>query len=129
MGPQGEGDSRWLVTDRADGQNVGAWHWEEVNKMQWSRERLKELLVGIKTEMDPSIGHVALLELKEVQGEVSTVSFLSSCYQGTNTAPQPMRNVETRWLRYQAFIHYLTKLTAEGYQSKDTVCCVTQSGN
>lgn len=69
---QGEGDSRWLVTDRADGQNVGAWHWEEVNKMKWSRQRLTELLVGIETELDPSIGHAALRELKDLQGEVNT---------------------------------------------------------
>ena len=58
------------MTDRADGQNVGAWHWEEVNKMKWSKERLSELLVGIETELDPSIGHVALRELKDLQGEV-----------------------------------------------------------
>ncbi len=71
---QGEGDSRWLVAERADGHNVGSWHWEEVNKMAWARERLSELLVGIQTEMDPSLGHAALLELKDLQGEVKNQS-------------------------------------------------------
>ena len=40
--------------------------------MKWSRQRLTELLVGIQTEVDPSIGHVALRELKDLQGEVHT---------------------------------------------------------
>jgi hypothetical protein len=27
MARLGEGDPRWLVTDRQDGRNVNAWHW------------------------------------------------------------------------------------------------------
>lgn len=43
MAKYGEGDSRWIVSERNDGRNVGSWHWEERNATQWSRERLHEL--------------------------------------------------------------------------------------
>ena len=31
MAKVGEGDPRWIVTNREDGQNVNAWHWVEHN--------------------------------------------------------------------------------------------------
>jgi len=44
MAKFGEGDPRWIVQERQDGQNVNAWHWEEKDVTIWSKGRLKELL-------------------------------------------------------------------------------------
>ncbi|KAH3765350.1 inner centromere protein [Pelomyxa schiedti] len=34
----GETDPRWIVTNREDGTNVGAWHWVEKDCLPWFRE-------------------------------------------------------------------------------------------
>eukprot|EP00002_Diphylleia_rotans_P021001 TRINITY_DN4083_c0_g1_i2.p1 TRINITY_DN4083_c0_g1~~TRINITY_DN4083_c0_g1_i2.p1 ORF type:complete len:275 (+),score=70.08 TRINITY_DN4083_c0_g1_i2:63-887(+) len=39
MAKFGEGDSRWIVEDRADGKNVNSWHWEEKNITPKAKER------------------------------------------------------------------------------------------
>ena len=44
MAKVGEGDPRWLVSDRTDGRNVNGWHWEEKNALAWSKKRIHELL-------------------------------------------------------------------------------------
>lgn len=44
MAKWGEGDPRWLVEHREDGRNVNGWHWSETNKMEWTKQRLAELL-------------------------------------------------------------------------------------
>eukprot|EP00898_Chlorokybus_atmophyticus_P004321 jgi/Chlat1/4890/Chrsp31S04902 len=44
MAKYGEGDSRWIVEDRTDGANVHGWHWAERDCLEWSRQRLTELL-------------------------------------------------------------------------------------
>jgi len=43
MAKIGEGDSRWIVTQRADGKNVGNWHWTEKNLFPFTEKRAKEL--------------------------------------------------------------------------------------
>lgn len=48
MAKWGEGDARWRVEDLGvTGRNVNSWHWEEKDAMQWSKDRLTELLGGI----------------------------------------------------------------------------------
>ena len=64
MAKWGEGDPRWLVEERKDGKNVNQWHWEEINKIEWAKTRLSELLIGIQAE------DAAITKLKEVSGEV-----------------------------------------------------------
>eukprot|EP00996_Jenningsia_fusiforme_P001813 NODE_2673_length_1144_cov_58.876712_g2451_i0.p1 GENE.NODE_2673_length_1144_cov_58.876712_g2451_i0~~NODE_2673_length_1144_cov_58.876712_g2451_i0.p1 ORF type:complete len:348 (+),score=81.81 NODE_2673_length_1144_cov_58.876712_g2451_i0:70-1044(+) len=44
MAKLGEGDPRWIVSDRADGRNVNSWHWTEKDISDWARKRLRELL-------------------------------------------------------------------------------------
>lgn len=44
MAKFGEGDARWIVSDRKDGVNVNSWHWQEKDALPWARQRLKELL-------------------------------------------------------------------------------------
>eukprot|EP00271_Cylindrocystis_brebissonii_P005175 TRINITY_DN17127_c0_g1_i1.p1 TRINITY_DN17127_c0_g1~~TRINITY_DN17127_c0_g1_i1.p1 ORF type:complete len:366 (+),score=79.83 TRINITY_DN17127_c0_g1_i1:180-1277(+) len=44
MAKFGEGDSRWIVEDRADGRNVHNWHWTEKDCLEWAKKRFGELL-------------------------------------------------------------------------------------
>ena len=46
MAKLGEGDARWIVTERADGTNVHGWHWAEKDVSSWAKQRLNELLGG-----------------------------------------------------------------------------------
>jgi activator of HSP90 ATPase len=47
MAKIGEGDSRWIVTQRADGKNVGNWHWTEKNLFPFTEKRAKEVFVDV----------------------------------------------------------------------------------
>lgn len=44
MAKQGEGDPRWVVSEREDGRNVNSWHWEDKDVSAWAKARIKELL-------------------------------------------------------------------------------------
>lgn len=46
MAKVGQEDPRWIVEERADGTNVGNWHWQEKNAMSWSKEELTRRVVG-----------------------------------------------------------------------------------
>jgi hypothetical protein len=53
MAKVGEADERWIVEERADGANVGGWHWQEKNAFGWSRERFNDLLSVTICEGEP----------------------------------------------------------------------------
>lgn len=64
-------DPRWQVTQRTDGANVNGWHWEEKNRVSWSKDRLTELLgngVG-PAPIDPAVGSAGITKLKDCTGE------------------------------------------------------------
>merc|ERR1711998_616083 len=42
MAKWGEGDARWIVTERSDGANVGNWHWTEKNVTKIAEHMLQE---------------------------------------------------------------------------------------
>ena len=68
----GKGDPRWIVTDRPDGANVNAWHWEERDMMMWARERLPELLLAARGEMagfEGLSGHYAVTNVTSITGD------------------------------------------------------------
>jgi len=69
MAKWGEGDPRWIVEERQDATNVNNWHWSEKNATPWSKERLKQLLVGIKLEKGPM--SVEVVEMKKLEGEAT----------------------------------------------------------
>ncbi|XP_017465078.1 PREDICTED: activator of 90 kDa heat shock protein ATPase homolog 1 [Rhagoletis zephyria] len=52
MAKWGEGDPRWIVEERPDATNVNNWHWTEKNATPWSKERLAQLLKGLKIEKE-----------------------------------------------------------------------------
>lgn len=49
--------------------NPNNWHWKEKNATQWSKDKLNELLVGLKIENDQFVCEVK--ELKKCEGEAS----------------------------------------------------------
>ncbi|GMR58115.1 hypothetical protein PMAYCL1PPCAC_28310, partial [Pristionchus mayeri] len=69
MAKWGEGDPRWIVEERPDATNVNNWHWSEKNATPWSKDRLKELLEGLKFE-DGSAS-VELTTIKKMEGEAT----------------------------------------------------------
>lgn len=69
MAKWGEGDPRWLVEHRSDGKNVNGWHWEEKNKLEWSKQRLAELLVGLTRDVNGGDRSVKVSALKDVVGD------------------------------------------------------------
>lgn len=69
MAKWGEGDPRWIVDDRNDGKNVNGWHWSEVNKLEWSRQRLAELLPGTEAGSGGGGWAARVTRVKSVTGE------------------------------------------------------------
>ncbi|CAF0955876.1 unnamed protein product [Adineta steineri] len=69
MAEWGKGDPRWIVEERPDATNPNNWHWKEKNATQWSKDKLNELLVGLKVEDEQFI--VEVKELKRCDGEAS----------------------------------------------------------
>eukprot|EP01026_Neomeris_dumetosa_P029738 TRINITY_DN24012_c0_g1_i4.p2 TRINITY_DN24012_c0_g1~~TRINITY_DN24012_c0_g1_i4.p2 ORF type:complete len:188 (+),score=30.60 TRINITY_DN24012_c0_g1_i4:78-566(+) len=67
MAKWGQGDPRWLVAEREDGKNVNSWHWEEVNKLEWCKDRLQQLLEGLETAQYPV--ELQITKLADVKGE------------------------------------------------------------
>ncbi|CAF2144161.1 unnamed protein product [Rotaria magnacalcarata] len=69
MAEWGKGDPRWIVEERPDATNPNNWHWKEKNATQWSKDKLNELLVGLKIENEQFTCEVK--ELKRCEGEAS----------------------------------------------------------
>merc|ERR1711977_221879 len=53
MAVWGQGDQRWIVEDRADGQNVNAWHWTEKDVTKMAEQRLGEMCKSAHSERYP----------------------------------------------------------------------------
>ncbi|KAG7466295.1 hypothetical protein MATL_G00163320 [Megalops atlanticus] len=69
MAKWGEGDPRWIVEERADATNVNNWHWTERDATNWSSDKLKELLLGVRVESDE--GSCEVTEVSKLEGEAS----------------------------------------------------------
>lgn len=69
MAKWGEGDSRWIVEDREDGKNVGAWHWEERNMRDWAEKRLQQMISEGAPRTSAGDCTVVLASLKELKGD------------------------------------------------------------
>jgi len=48
----GQGDPRWIVSNREDGTNVNNWHWTEIDFTKWTESRIIELLQDIPLDTD-----------------------------------------------------------------------------
>lgn len=65
----GEGDPRWIVEERSDAKNVNNWHWAEKDASQWSKDKLRRLLVG--KVFDGPEGTCRVSEASYITGEAS----------------------------------------------------------
>lgn len=75
MAKWGEGDQRWIVNDHGgQGRNVGSWHWEEKNRMEWTKDRLSQLLEGLCAQptTDGPAPAVATIKTVAVKGTAFT---------------------------------------------------------
>lgn len=83
MAKVGEGDPRWIVSERKDGVNVNSWHWEERNLSQQAHEELKKAFTSFP--IDGSAKGVSCLrvdEVSEISGDVTVAQRKSKmmCY-------------------------------------------------
>lgn len=69
MAKVGEGDERWIVSERQDGANVHGWHWQEKDCLAWAKERYGELLGGKVVCEDEGGLSVKLTKLTKCSGE------------------------------------------------------------
>nr|XP_002123110.1 activator of 90 kDa heat shock protein ATPase homolog 1-like [Ciona intestinalis] len=70
MAKWGEGDPRWIVEERSDAHNVNNWHWRERDATEWSRKKVKDLLLNLKVEQE-GMGSCVVHEVHECIGEAS----------------------------------------------------------
>lgn len=69
MAKLGEGDKRWIVEERDDGTNVHNWHWAEKDAVEWSKQRLTELLGNLKIVKGKGSCWVKTTNSVSVEGE------------------------------------------------------------
>jgi activator of HSP90 ATPase len=70
MAKVGQGDPRWLVSNRADGQNVGDWHWKESDLTPWAKETLTSRLKALVLVEDESV-RVVVTKASGFDGDVT----------------------------------------------------------
>ena len=72
MAKVGEGDSRWIVSDRQDGKNCGNWHWEEKDLSTVTHDTIKSKFAGMELLTDGPDGlTVTAKEVSDISGDVS----------------------------------------------------------
>lgn len=72
MAKWGEGDPRWIVEQRPDATNVNNWHWTEKDATEWSKNKFRELFVGLKIES--GAGSCEIKDLTKMDGEASVTN-------------------------------------------------------
>lgn len=68
MAQWGEGDERWIVEDRKDGQNVNQWHWTEKDCMNWCKQKFAELFEGASL-VDSAGVSATVTSVEKLEGE------------------------------------------------------------
>jgi hypothetical protein len=68
MAQWGQGDERWIVDERKDGQNVNQWHWSEKDCMNWSRQRFQQLFEGASLAESANVT-ASVTSIDKVEGE------------------------------------------------------------
>lgn len=69
MARVGEGDERWLVQDRADGKNVGNWHWTEKSLFPWAKQQIEKTFTDYPIFEDDSV-KVWFSHVDSIKGEI-----------------------------------------------------------
>lgn len=76
MAKVGEGDPRWIVSERKDGANVNAWHWQERDLSKHTHEQLKLAyanlcIVDADTKSDDGVQSLQIDEVSEISGDTT----------------------------------------------------------
>ncbi|KPA78458.1 hypothetical protein ABB37_06085 [Leptomonas pyrrhocoris] len=75
MAKVGEGDPRWIVSERTDGANVNSWHWEERDLSQHTHEQLKGVFanrdIPIPQNLSSAVEYLKIEEVSEIAGDVT----------------------------------------------------------
>lgn len=50
---------------------MNGWHWQEQNRLPWSKQKIDELTKGLAANLDASLGKAEILGVKDLTGEVS----------------------------------------------------------
>ncbi|KAH9589449.1 Activator of Hsp90 ATPase [Trypanosoma melophagium] len=70
MARVGEGDPRWIVNERKDGQNVNAWHWEERDLSNECHGELKRRFANLELCKEGDV-NLRIKEVSEITGDVT----------------------------------------------------------
>ncbi|GET87730.1 hypothetical protein, conserved [Leishmania tarentolae] len=75
MAKVGEGDPRWIVSERTDGANVNSWHWEERDLSQHTHGKLKSIFaehaIPIPAVMEKGVEYLKIEEVSDISGDVT----------------------------------------------------------
>lgn len=75
MAKVGEGDPRWIVSERTDGANVNSWHWEERDLSQHTHSNLKSIFaehaIPVPADMEKSVEYLKIEEVSDISGDVT----------------------------------------------------------
>lgn len=75
MAKVGEGDPRWIVSERSDGANVNSWHWEERDLSQHTYEQLKSIFsdraIPLPANLTDKVEYLKIEEVSEISGDVT----------------------------------------------------------
>lgn len=70
MAKVGEGDARWIVSDRSDGKNVNSWHWEEKDLSKATHDAMKSLFTDLSLHSADNFS-LKIKEVADVTGDVT----------------------------------------------------------
>lgn len=75
MAKVGEGDPRWIVSERTDGANVNSWHWEERDLSQHTYGQLKNIFanrdIPVPANLSDAVEYLKVEEVSEISGDVT----------------------------------------------------------
>eukprot|EP00181_Compsopogon_caeruleus_P000831 CAMPEP_0184678368 /NCGR_PEP_ID=MMETSP0312-20130426/1106_1 /TAXON_ID=31354 /ORGANISM="Compsopogon coeruleus, Strain SAG 36.94" /LENGTH=291 /DNA_ID=CAMNT_0027127057 /DNA_START=118 /DNA_END=990 /DNA_ORIENTATION=+ len=71
MAKLGEGDARWIVSERDDGRNVNHWHWAERDVTGWAKGRLTALLRGLEVRSADGTARCWTTEVESLEGDAT----------------------------------------------------------
>jgi activator of HSP90 ATPase len=84
MAKIGEGDPRWIVTDRGDGKNVNSWHWEEKDLTNAAHEALKQRFKDFAFPTNSADLVITAKEISDISGDCTVAQRKGKimCYFG-----------------------------------------------
>merc|ERR1711959_111577 len=99
MAKWGEGDERWIVEDRSDGQNVNSWHWSE-----------KDITASARDSLDSAVKNAQDLDGFRFTGCTKFDGFVHLSNRRGRIKVQYSLDVELEWSNAGAAQEYVSGL-------------------